>query len=83
MEDEGAFKAPPLETPEHDVAEWPLDGEGPALARLLSGRGQRQRPGLEWELTVTTPDRVFACCVRTNDGPMAILVAVRKLLASA
>jgi hypothetical protein len=44
--------------------------------------GASPDPALGWELTVATPVRVFACCVPTNDGPMGILVAVRKLLAS-
>ena len=39
-------------------------------------------PDLGWELTLATPDRVSVCCVPTFDGPMGVLVAVRKLLAS-
>jgi hypothetical protein len=39
-------------------------------------------PDMGWELTVATPDRVSACSVPTHDGPMGILVAARKLLAS-
>jgi hypothetical protein len=52
--------------------------EGPKITIASS-----PAPDLGWELTVATPDRVFACCVPTQEGPMGILVAVRKLLARA
>jgi hypothetical protein len=39
-------------------------------------------PDLGWELTVATAGRVSARCVPSAARPMAILMAIRELLAS-